>query len=446
MNRAIVKFYDTLRNSELGLDAVKTAIRCEDASLLERCLQSNSYDNNLWEFALNEMASSNILKLLSRYGYARLEAPKDITPFHASPYSIVELYQEIYKVDESEAIKNVFTNVSYFIRVFKSDYSVFRIPNYFTTENAYSPSFFDYIDWWFIEFYNIYRDRKLDWKNLAYIIIGYKELKSASILYASLYEYNLGEFLNQAIANNNEIAFDYLLKKYIQLPQSEQAKVKPLISSYPPCDSPILDKMLTYGLLLSGNYKAFNALIHLIRFNDNDSLLRYPWNKVLSSSYTLLQTDEYDNTIFSSICRNDEFPFDSLPIFLALHQGDKSSLLHIAAKEMDIELIIELIGKYNANPFMKDYNGDNALHVLIREMMNHIIRADFCSLYELLEILQPEILLEKNNEDKTPLDILSEFLISLCNSGETEDESIPQEEFQKLTETIVKNYNMFNDL
>ena len=138
MNKEIELFYlDRIDDDQLPGDFIRealiTGIRCDNAELVkkaagEKLIQGSFYGySSPLEFAINEMASHEVIETLVKAGYELSKPCHDLTSFNGSPQEIVKMWMETNGKTKEEALQLLAGDIGYFFHVIRTDYSCYRI-------------------------------------------------------------------------------------------------------------------------------------------------------------------------------------------------------------------------------------------------------------------------------------------------------------------------------
>ena len=126
MNNAIADCYleqmKTRKLSERELkETVYASIRSSNAKLLEACMGKLPNSEGYWGedryptyFAIREMASSEIIRILVESGY-KLPYYPDLLPFNGTPKEMISLLMRDEKIDRKEAISSLLLALHVFL-------------------------------------------------------------------------------------------------------------------------------------------------------------------------------------------------------------------------------------------------------------------------------------------------------------------------------------------
>ena len=151
MNREIEKYYidriDENQAEDFIKEALVTGIRSDNVELIRKAIDALPFCGEFYgyssplEFAIKEMASTEVIKVLLEAGYELSKPCHDLTPLSGSPQELVELWMEGNGKTKEEAIRILAGDIAYFFHVIKTDYSCYRIPYGVDSEDRYKPCF-----------------------------------------------------------------------------------------------------------------------------------------------------------------------------------------------------------------------------------------------------------------------------------------------------------------
>ena len=428
MNRGIAEYYHQkikegkLSTSELK-EVIYTAIRTEDVPLLKLALSKLPPDEDKWDedafpmvFALREMASCDIIRVLVEHGY-KLPYLPDLLPWNGSPEEILSLMLKDTEKDKEEVFSYLVYSVCYYLEVMKADYSGFRVPFSLASENIYKPSFFAYLDNWLSGFAVFLKNESVNYnyngKDIGLLIARiaqYPELVGAlkTFIDSPLFDRsNTGWYLKIAVLSDNEAGFDVLA----EITDEDDFKE---IKHYPKHNVNLLNKLFERNVLIPGTdegYEAFDSFISFMEKVDEgeEDVLK----AIMHPSYGA-KRDEFGRTILIKAIQNRHFEPYLYPVLvtspekLNARDNEGKTALYYLAKSGYPECL-EILTRMGAIPFCIDEKGDNVLHVLISGYrMNTIYDLEYC-----MGFLPKNLMTMRNAEGKTPLDI---FRARLCES------------------------------
>lgn len=303
---------------------------------------------------------------------------------------------------------------TFFLRAFRSKYSIFSIPLRVYEEDDFKPSFFAYLDAWRHKLITLIRTEAKDEEEketlltqMLMISIANPELRT-TLRFSSKHEFwfetpkeDLDKYLAMSIKCNNEEAFYDIID---DAPEETHWK----IPCYPRKNQKILEKMLEMGILVPGTDNAFEAFCDYIRRDKvSEKMLRMTMHPDYSK-----RKDPQGRTPLWLAIENEDFPMELYPMLIT----DKEDL-EIKDEEGRTAIFgtvntehpqhgIWMLREMGAKPFAKDVNGDNILHVLARKNPE---------LLKAVAPILPLILLErKNNEGLTPIEVIKQELLNHC--------------------------------
>ena len=417
MNREIIKFYSgRLRSGNIGKDGLKeavlAAVRGDDAELLRSALPLITEDLDWKEeypslFAVREMASPSMMDILLNSGYDRIHP--DLNPFNGTPEELLKLMERISGTSRKEALVTLTANIAYFTDVLSADYSCYRIPFNIDPEDIYRPTFFTYLDSWLSDFARLLSEESdVDSSHLVRAVMKHPQLKDAAAECMALVrkmperKKKLTWLINTAVSCDNEHAFTLLM---------ELADRKSLsgMDSYPRSSISILERIFSMNLLIPGTDEGFQAFLDYISSEaadkENEELLR----AIMHPSYCG-KKDQYGRNILIRAIMNNDFEPYLYPVLIAsgemMNEKDcdgRTALFHLARTEYP-ECMEELIAM-GADPLATDNEGNNVLHMLIKETAHTLSIIGHC-----MSFLPKELLKMRNRNGQTPLDMLSAML------------------------------------
>ena len=425
MNRGIAEYYHQkikegkLSTSELK-EVIYTAIRTEDVPLLELTLSKLPPDEDKWDedsspivFALREMASSEIIRILVENGY-KLPYLPDLLPWNGSPEDIINLMIKDTGKDKEEVFSYFVYSVCYYLEVMKADYSGFRVPFSLASENIYKPSFFAYLDNWLSGFAVFLKNESVNYnyngKDIGFLIARiaqYPELIGAlkSFIDSSMFKReNIGWYLRKAVCSDNESGFDILA----EIAEADDFKE---VWEYPKRSLRLLHKLFERNILIPGTdegYEAFDSFISFMEKVDEEE--EAVLKAIMHPSYGD-RRNELGQTILMRAVLNRHFEPYLYPVLvtspeeLNARDNEGRTALYYLAKS-DYPECIEVLTRMGAIPFCVDEQGDNVLHVLLSEnRMNTIYDIEYC-----MGFLPQHLITMRNSEGKTPLDLFRDKL------------------------------------
>ena len=424
MNRGIAEYYHQkiiegkLSPSELK-EALYTAIRTEDVPLLELALSKLPPDEDKWDedaspivFALREMASCDIIRVLVENGY-KLPYLPDLLPWNGSPEEIIGLMMKDKGEDRGKVFSYFVYSVCYYLEVMKADYSGFRVPFSLASENIYKPCFFSYLDNWLSGFAVFLENESVNYnyngKDIGLLIARiaqYPELVGAlkTFIDSTLFDRsNIGWYLKRAVHEDNEVGFDILS----EIATEDDFKK---IIIYPMSNMNILTKLFDRNILIPGTDEAYEAFDEYIAMRKIDEEEEDVLKAIMHPSYGN-RRDEYGRTILMRAIHNKDFEPYLYPVLVAspeeLNARDnegKTALYYLAKSEYPE--CLEILTRMGAIPFCVDEQGDNVLHVLLSgNRMNTIYDIEYC-----MGFLPQHLITMRNSEGKTPLDLFRDKL------------------------------------
>lgn len=419
MNRNISNYYSKLIDDGSlekrdVYDALMAGIRNGDKALVEKSLKilppADEWDNNDYpypaEFAINEMASNEVITLLSDKGFIFDDFPPRLSLFDFTPKEMVSFYKNNYP-NKGNPYEEIFIHITYYLDVYKEGMSCFRVPFNIDEEDKYKPYFSSYIDSWCCDFIDVVTKEtrgkvkdKIIWgffqssvkdPDLKKLFNKTKEL----IKEDKLHEY-IEHGLNLAINFENEPAFDYLLSQ-IDLDQL-------CISTYPRNNMNILEKILGINQLIPGKDESFKAFLDYVMFGEiNEEIL----SRINHPSYSKKQDKEGRTPLMIAVSNEDFLPSDYNLLFsdksdLEIKDKKGNTALLIAAKNNPnvLEDLIEI----GANPSAKNNCGNNALHIMAK-------KKEFLDIQFAIEVLPLSLLEDRNLRGFTPMDEIRERII-----------------------------------
>ena len=429
MNRGIAEYYHQkikegkLSTSELK-EALYIAIRTENAPLLELALSKLPPDEDKWDedafpmvFALREMASCDIIRVLVEHGY-KLPYLPDLLPWNGSPEEIISLMMEDTEKDKEEVFSYFVYSVCYYLEVMKADYSGFRVPFSLASENIYKPCFFSFLDNWLSGFAVFLENKSVNYnyngKDIGLLIARiaqYPELAGAlkTFIDSPLFDRsNLGWYLKRAVHEDNEVGFDILSEI-----ATEDDFKKVII--YPESNMNILNQLFDRNILIPGTDEAYEAFDEYIALRKIDEEEEGVLRAIMHPSYGD-KRDEFGRTILIRAIHNKDFEPYLYPVLvtspeeLNARDNEGKTALYYLAKSGCPECL-EILTRMGAIPFCIDEKGNNVLHVLISGYrMNTIYDLEYC-----MGFLLKSLITMKNAEGKTPLDVFRDRLYESQN-------------------------------
>ncbi len=410
MNREIEKFYieriDENQSEEFIREALVTGIRSDNIELTRKAADTLHHHSGKFygcssplEFAIKEMASSGIIKVLVDVGYKLSKPCHDLTPFDGSPQKLVELWMVTNGKTKKEALQTLVADIGYFFHVIRTDYSCYRIPYDIDPEDIYKPCLWNYLDEWMDDLIKLLADENGSEIVTPYFCRGIIENAEFKKSFDTLFEL-LGKtfsnddliwFINIAVSHDNEYAFEKLVEYYPSLIKE--------VNCYPSSSKKILSAILDAGLLIPGTEEGFDAFIPRIAYgNIGKDIL----TAIAHSSYTAHTTEEGKTPLMYAI-EDDDFPVELYKLIITspsdvnIQDEDGQTALHYMAKTDYPECIEDLL-ELGADPFITDNKGNNVLHILAenKEMLSINILSDCISL------LPKKLLIMENNKGITP--------------------------------------------
>ena len=411
MNIEIEKFYieriDENQSEEFIREALVTGIRSDNAELTRKAADTLHHSSCKFygcssplEFAIKEMASSGIIKVLVEAGYKLSKPCHDLTPFDGSPQKLVELWMETNGKTKSEALQTLAADIGYFFHVIRTDYSCYRIPYDINSEDRYKPCFWTYLNEWMSDFIRLLVDEKSSKNMDSYFVRSIIENAELGKAFDTLFE-SFGQtstnndliwYINTAVSSDNEHAFEKLIE-YNQSLINE-------VDCYPSSSKKILSSLFEAGLLVPGTEDGFNAFIPRIAFEKIDK-------KILAAiahpSYSKRTTEERKTPLMYAI-ENEDFPVELYKLLITskddinMQDEEGRTAMHYMAKTEYPECIENLL-ELGADPFITDNKGNNVLHILAgnKECLSLDIFKDCISL------LPQKLLSMENNKGMTPI-------------------------------------------
>ena len=396
-------------------EAVYAAIRGEDAKLLDKALNglSSSKDDRDDDaspivFALREMASCDIIRVLVEHGY-KLPYLPDLLPWNGSPEEIISLMLKDKGEDKGKVFSYFVYSVCYYLEVMKADYSGFRVPFSLASENIYKPCFFSFLDNWLSEF-AIFLENKADCYNYNGSDIGlliariaqHSELTGALRTFINLPLFNkenVGWYLKIAVLSDNEAGFDILA----EIADEDDFKE---IKHYPKQNMNLLKKLFQRNILITGTdegYEAFDSFISFMEKVDEEE--EEVLKAIMHPSYGT-KRDEFGRTILIRAIQNRHFePYlysilVTSPEELNARDNEGRTALYYLARTEYPECL-EILTRMGAIPFCIDEKGNNVLHVLLSgNRMNTIDDIEYS-----MGFLPKSLIIMKNAAGKTHMDI-----------------------------------------
>ena len=400
-------YLDGFDSEELSEDFIRealvTGIRCDNANLVRKATGKKNIHGSFYghssplEFAINEMASHEVIETLVKVGYELSKPCHDLTPFNGSPQELVDLWMETNGKTKEEALQTLV----------RTDYSCYRISYGIDSEDRYKPCFWNYIDEWMSEFIRLLVDEsKSEIINSDFVrsIIENAEFRKA---FDTLFELfgqtfcndDLSWYINIAVSSDNEYAFEKLVGHYPSLIKE--------VSCYPSSSMKILSAIFEAGLLAPGTEEGFDAFIPRIAYGEIEEDIL---TAIAHPSYTARITDEGKTPLMYAI-EGDDFPVELYHLLVTssddvnIQDEDGLTALHYMAKTGYPECIEDLL-ELGADPFITDNKGNNVLHTLAgnKEMLSIDILGDCISL------LPKKLLTMENNKGITPITLFFQKL------------------------------------
>lgn len=433
MNREIEKYYidriDENQAEDFIKEALVTGIRSDNVELIRKaadalpfCGEFYGYSSPL-EFAIKEMASTEVIKVLLEAGYELSKPCHDLTPFSGSPQELVELWMEGNGKTKEEAIRILAGDIAYFFHVIKTDYSCYRIPYGVDSEDRYKPCFWNYLDEWMVDFLRLLAcETKSEWIDFYFgrNIIENVELENA---FDTLFELS-GQHLRTDILNikyavgcDNEHAFEKLIKY-------NPALIKE-VDCYPSTSKKILSAIFDAGLLQPGTAEGFNAFIPFISYGKTDKDIL---TSVVHPSYSRCTIKNGVTPLMVAV-KNEEFPVELYKLLITspddvnMQDEKGQTALHYMAKTEYPECIESLL-ELGADPFITDNKGNNVIHALVENKQG--LSLDI--LGDCISLLSERLLDMKNNNGMTPVAL---FLRKLIGAGKQSCHKVPFSQFLK---------------
>ena len=423
MNRNISNYYSKLIDDGAATgrdiyDALFTGIRSEDTILVEKSLsmlpaQAN-WDNIDYpyptDFVINEMSSNGIIKIFTDKGFNFDYYPPRLSLFNFTPKEMISFYKTNYQ-EKGNPYEEIYIHITYYLNVYKSGYSCFRIPFYIDTDDEYKPYFSSYIDSWCCDFIDIVSIETSD-EVKDRIISGFLQSSVMDVelknLFIKTMEYSKGkmtqeyinQILNKAIIGGNEFAFFSLLS----LADSSNLS----LSYYPRQNIKMLEKILSLGQLTPGTDMGYNTFADYVRFEEVDIEIL---SRINHPSYSKKQDDNGQTPLMLAVT-NDNFPSSDYGLLISeksdLEIKDKygdTALLIAASVNPDV---IEDLITLGADPTAKNNSGNNVLHIMAR-------KNEFVDIQCALSVLPLSLLEDKNLRGLTPLDVMRERITEEIN-------------------------------
>ena len=285
MNRNILNFYSKLIDDGAATerdiyDALYSGIRNEDRALVEKSLSmlphQDEWNNEDYpyptDFAVDEMASNDIVALITDKGYSFDCYPSRLSLFNFTPREMISFYIMNYP-ERKTPYEEISVHIAYYLYVYRNRYSIYRIPFKIDCDNEYKPHFISYIDSWCCDFINAVC-KETD-KNMKDEIIwnffqksvrdaGLKNLfiKTRELVEEDMLHRNITLELESAICEGNGLAFNYLL------PLADIDSLS--FSYYPRKNLKVLEKIQSLGQLIPGTETGFKAFSGYIEFGEID--------------------------------------------------------------------------------------------------------------------------------------------------------------------------------
>ena len=399
-------------------EAIYAAIRCDDAELLESCMGKLPTDEEYWGekeypayFAIREMASSEIIRVLAENGYRLPEYPR-LLPFNGTPEEIISILMKTKGIGRKEAIYSLIGKVNYYVDVMSKGYSCFRVPFWIDPEDEYEPSFFLYLDNWLSEFALLLEKERFSYngKNIGLsvgIIAEHPELIGAfkTLINTKSFDRNkIRLYMNDALNGDNEEAFSILLD------MADEKDIQD-IDTYPRTSIKLLNQLFDRGILIPGTdnaYEAFWRYVSLFKKVDEEEepVLR----AIMHPSYGD-RRDEHGHTILMHAILNKDFEPYLYPVLVtspeelnARDNRGRTALYYLATSPYPE--CSEILTSMGAIPFCIDEKGDNVLHVLLGR--SH--RVDLYDIEDAMGYLPKELITMRNAEGKTPIELFTDKL------------------------------------
>ena len=423
MNRNISNYYSKLIDDGAATgrdiyDALFAGIRSEDTILVEKSLsmlppQAN-WDNIDYpyptDFVINEMSSNGIIELLTSKGFSFDYYPPRLSLFNFTPKEMISFYKNNYQ-EKGNPYEEIYIHITYYLNVYKSGYSCFRIPFYIDTDDEDKPYFSSYIDSWCCDFIDIVsietsdeiKDRIISgFLQTSIINVELKNLfiKTMEYLKGKMTQEYINQILNNAIIGDNEFAFFSLLSL---------ADICNLSLSYYPRQSiKILEKTLSLGQLTPGTETGYKAFSDYVRFEKVHIKIL---SRINHPSYSKKQNDNGQTPLMLAI-GNENFYSSDYSLLISeksdLEIKDKygdTALLIAASVNPDV---IEDLITLGADPTAKNNSGNNVLHIMAR-------KNEFVDIQCALSVLPLSLLEDKNLRGLTPLDVMRERITEEIN-------------------------------
>ena len=417
MNREIEKYYidriDENRAEDFIKEALVAGIRSDSVELTRKAASAlyffgkfHEYFSPL-EFAIKEMASAEVIKMLVDAGYELSKPCHDLTPFNGSPQELVELWMEIRGITKEEALQTLVADIGYFFHVIRTDYSCYRISYDIDSEDRYKPCFWNYLDEWMADFIRLLADEKFSVDMDSYFvrsIIENAEFRKACDTLLELFGQifsndDLIWYINTAVSCDNEYVFEKLIEYNPSLIKE--------VNCYPSSSKKILSSIFDAGLLIPGTEEGFDAFIPRIAYGEIEKDIL---TAIVHPSYTARTTEEGKTPLMYAI-EDDDFPVElykllvTSPDDLNIQDEDGQTALHYMAKTNYPECIENLL-ELGAAPFITDNKGNNVLHILSgnKEGLSFDIFRDCISL------LPKKLLTMENSNGKTPITLFFQRL------------------------------------
>lgn len=415
MNRNISNYYSKLIDDAATVrdiyDALFVGIRSDDTILVEKSLNmlppQTKWDNDDYpyptDFVINEMASNGIIELFTTKGFSFDYYPPRLSLFNFTPKEMISFYKNNY-LEKGNPYEEIYIHIAYYLNVYKSGYSCFRIPFHIDSDDEYKPYFSSYIDSWCCDFIDIVAIETSD-EIKDRIISGFLQssimnvelknlfIKTMEYLKGKMTQEYINQILNNAIIGDNEFAFFSLLSL---------ADICNLSLSYYPRQSiKILEMILSLDQLTPGTETGYKAFSDYVRFEEVDIKIL---SKINHPSYSKKQDDNGQTPLMLAI-GNENFPSSDYGLLISeksdLEIKDKygDTALHIAAS-VNPDVIEDLI-TLGADPTAKNNSGNNVLHIMAR-------KKEFFDIQYAMRILPLSLLEDKNLRGLTPLDVMRE--------------------------------------
>ena len=412
MNKQISDYYysklcSACKESDV-LDALFVGIREDNPLLVKRSLGLmpkiiDGYPDPM-KFAITEMASNNIITMLTDYGFLPFDGFPFPSPFSLKPEEFLRLAENHGNSDINELIGYI----SYYLHNLKDSDSYCKIPFRIDKDDEYKPYLLSYLDDWCCSLIELAEFDKADKESISSIccsIIENPEMTNAfckvKLLLNVLDEKQLSRLITLAIAKDNEYAFDFLIESYPGIKRDIQ------IHYYPQNSSEILHELFDMKQLLPGTDEGFAAFCSYIRIGSaNRNILL----EILHPSY-LSRKDEFGRTPLMMAVRNPDFPVEDYSLLiesrkdLDIHDNEGRTALFYLAGTGWCEYMKELMD-LGASPYIRDYKGNNVIHEVIKRF-----HGDFGTIRDILEFIPAELMEDKNKEGFSPFDLMKQKIL-----------------------------------